>query len=52
MASEHQVRRSLNALNERIRRAHFSVADGPAAGVRPVDVEAVVADWKRRRADS
>jgi hypothetical protein len=52
MSSEHQVRRSLNALNERIRKAHFSVADGPACGVRPVDVEAVVADWKRRRAGS
>jgi hypothetical protein len=52
IASEQQVRRSLIDLNERIRKAHFSLADGPAAGVRPVDVEAVVADWKRRQARS
>jgi hypothetical protein len=51
MASEHQVRRSLNALNERIRKAHFSVSEGPAAGVRPVDVESVVAEWRKRRAE-
>jgi hypothetical protein len=49
MTSEQQVRRSLLALNERIRKAHFSVADGPANGVRPVDVEAVVAGWLTRR---
>jgi hypothetical protein len=49
MTSEHQVRRSLLALNERIRKAHFSVADGPANGVRPVDAEAVVAGWLTRR---
>ena len=48
MAGEQQVRRTLQALNERIRKAHFSIADGPAAGVQPVDVEAVVADWKAR----
>jgi hypothetical protein len=49
MTTEEQVRRCLAALNERIQRAHFSAADGPAEGVRPVDVEAVVADWKRGR---
>lgn len=51
MASEEQVRRSLLALNERIRKAHFSAADGPAAGVQPVDVDAVVAAWRLRRAE-
>jgi hypothetical protein len=50
MASEQQVRRTLLALNERIRQAHFSASDGPADGVRPVDVEAVVAEWLIRRA--
>jgi Domain of unknown function (DUF1992) len=50
MASEEQVRRTLQALNERIRKAHFSAADGPATGVRPVEVEAVVAAWKARKA--
>jgi hypothetical protein len=49
MATEEQVRRCLAALNERIRKAHFSPVDGPADGVRPVDVEAVVADWKLGR---
>jgi hypothetical protein len=49
MTSEQQVRRGLLALNERIRKAHFSVADGPANGVRPVEVEAVVAGWLTRR---
>ncbi|HEX4129634.1 MAG TPA: DUF1992 domain-containing protein [Pirellulales bacterium] len=49
MASEMQVRRTLIALNERICKAHFSAADGPANGVRPVDIEAVVAQWKRAR---
>ena len=49
MATEMQVRRAMIALNERIRKAHFSAADGPADGVRPVDIEAVVAQWKRAR---
>lgn len=52
MAGEKQVRRALAALNERIRKAHFSIGEGPADGVRPVDVEAVVADWKRSRTKS
>ena len=49
MSSEPQVRRSLLALNERIRKAHFAATDGPADGVRPVDVDAVVAQWRIRR---
>ncbi len=51
MPSEHQVRVALQALNERIRAAHFSVAGGPADGVMPVDIEAVVASWRTFRAD-
>ena len=46
MKSEHRVRQALGALNERIRAAHFSPHGGPADGVRPVDVEAVVAKWR------
>jgi hypothetical protein len=46
MPSEHQVRQALKALNERIRAAHFSPAGGPADGVRPVDIEAVVTSWR------
>jgi hypothetical protein len=52
MATETQIRRALIALNERIRKAHFSAADGPADGVRSVDIEAVVAEWKRSRTKS
>jgi hypothetical protein len=51
MRGEHQVRLALQALNERIRAAHFSPAGGPADGVRPVDVEAVVASWQTSKAD-
>jgi hypothetical protein len=49
LRSEHQVRLRLHALNERIRAAHFSPVGGPADGVRPVDVEAVVANWRASR---
>jgi hypothetical protein len=51
MRSEHQVRRAIDALNERIRAAHFSPAGGPADGVRPVDVDATVANWRAERLD-
>jgi hypothetical protein len=50
MASEQQVRRTLLALNERIRQAHFSASAGPVTGVRPVDVDSLVAEWLIRRA--
>lgn len=52
MKTEGQVRRALRALNERIRKAHFSAAAGPADGVRPIDVEAVVSQWKSRQTPS
>jgi hypothetical protein len=51
MRSEHQVRLALQALNERIRAAHFSPAGGPADGVRPVDVEVVVVTWRTSKPD-
>jgi Domain of unknown function (DUF1992) len=51
MHSEHQVRVALKTLNERIRAAHFSAADGPPDGVRPVDAEAVVRSWRSSRRD-
>lgn len=46
---EPQVRRRLEKLNEKIRAAHFSHLGGPADGVLPVDIEATLAEWKRRR---
>jgi DnaJ-like protein len=51
LQSEHQVRLALKALNDRIRAAHFSPAIGPADGVRPVDMEAVVKSWRASRAE-
>jgi hypothetical protein len=50
LASEARVRRRLAELNEQIRKAHYSHVAGPAAGVRPVDVEEVVAHWREQRA--
>ena len=52
MHSEHQVRRALQSLNERIRAAHFSPTGGPADGVRPVDVQVEIARWRASRGDS
>jgi hypothetical protein len=46
---EHRVRAIVVDLNERIREAHRSFLGGPPLRVRPVDVEAVVADWQRGR---
>jgi hypothetical protein len=51
MRSEHQVRQALKVLNERILAAHFSPAGGPADGVRPVDVEDLVASWRTSKPD-
>jgi hypothetical protein len=50
MTSEQRVVRTLEALNERIRKAHFSPVAGPADGVRPVNIPAIVAEWKKRKA--
>jgi hypothetical protein len=51
MHSEHRVRLAIDALNERIRAAHFSPVGGPPDGVRPVDVEVVVTRWRRSMPD-
>ena len=48
LASESEVRRELAALNERIRRAHFSCTWGPSCNTVPVDIEPFVQDWKSR----
>jgi hypothetical protein len=50
MPSEAAVRRKLAELNERIRAAHFSPIAGPPGGVSELDIEAVVANWHRKRA--
>lgn len=50
MTSEYAVRRKLEQLNERIRGAQFSPLEGPSSGVFPVDIDAVIAEWRAARA--
>lgn len=47
LCDEVSVRESLVALNERIRHANQSGRPGPASTTLPVDVEAIVAEWRR-----
>ena|SRR5262245_27089931 len=44
--TEAEVRREIESLNERIRKASFGVAWGPSVDVQPLDVEDVVARWR------
>jgi hypothetical protein len=46
---EAEARRIVEDLNERIRDSHRRKVDGPALVLRPVDVEAVIADWRGSR---
>lgn len=48
-STETEVRRRLERLNETIRAANYSPIAGPPGGVRPVEIEAVVAEWRQRR---
>ena len=50
MASEYEVRRRMERVNEEIRKAHYSHVAGPSEGVLPVDVEAALCEWRRLRA--
>jgi hypothetical protein len=47
--TEEEVRAIVVDLNERIRDTHRRRVDGPLLVLRPVDVEAVVAEWRRNR---
>jgi hypothetical protein len=47
--TEEVVRAIVVDLNERIRDAHRRPVDGPPLVLRPVDVEVVVAEWRRNR---
>jgi hypothetical protein len=46
LTSEAEVREQLAALNQRIRRAHFSCSWGPSCSTVPVEIEEFVRDWK------
>ncbi len=48
--SEAEVRRVVEDLNDRIRRAHRAPQVGPPIRVRPVNVDAVVQQWQGNRA--
>lgn len=50
LVDEDAVRRELEQLNERIRRANLSSVWGPASTTSPLDVEDVVDAWRRQRA--
>ncbi len=47
--SEAQVRRLVEAINERIRAANRESISGPSLTLRPFDVEQVVGRWRERR---
>ena len=47
---EESVRQILTDLNRRIRDSHRGPVDGPPVVVGLVDVEAMVAEWRRNRA--
>ncbi|AEN08237.1 MULTISPECIES: DUF1992 domain-containing protein [unclassified Streptomyces] len=48
--SEREARRILAEVNDRIREALRTPPEGPPLNIRPLDVEAVVAQWHERRA--
>jgi len=50
VASEEEVRRRLEALNERIRRVNRTTWRGPPTALAALDVEAWVARWRALRA--
>jgi hypothetical protein len=49
MGREADVRDAVAALNAEIARVNRSTADGPPTSLPPLDAEAIVADWRRRR---
>jgi hypothetical protein len=49
MAREADVRDAVAALNVEIARVNRSTAEGPPTSLTPLDVEAIVADWRRHR---
>lgn len=50
LADEAAVRARVDALNATIARANRSIAEGPASTAASLDPEAIVAEWRRRRA--
>jgi len=49
LSSEAHVRARVAAINAEIGRANRSAAEGPPTTLAPLDVEDVLAEWRRRR---
>ena len=48
--SEARVRRRLEEVDAEIRKLNATVVSGPPTQVGPLDIDAIVADWRSRRA--
>ena len=51
LTSEAEVRRRLTALNAAIAKVNARAAEGPPTRLATLDVERLVADWRRRASD-
>ena len=45
---EAEVRRTLETLNAQIRKLNATIAEGPPTNLAPLDVEALVREWRQR----
>ena len=52
LADEAKVRSRILALNREIAKVNARATEGPPTRLGPLDVEAIVADWRARRAPS
>ena len=50
LASEAEVRRRITALNAEIASVNSRVTEGPPTKLAPLDVDAIVEEWRRRSA--
>jgi len=48
MRDEAEVRRAVEALNAQIRKVNATTAEGPPTNLAPLDVEAIVRQWRQR----
>ena len=48
MRDEAEVRRVLEALNAQIRKLNATIAEGPPTNLAPLDVDALVREWRQR----
>jgi hypothetical protein len=52
LRDETAVRRLVETLNARIKKVNATSIEGPPTNLAPLDVEAVVAEWRRRAGES